>query len=126
MYNPWNLGGLNPSFFVIWGGLAPPSPYVEPPLLGLAPAYLRDLCCPTPGIRGRSSLRSMEQRLFFVPFAGTSTLPKPRPVHSRWLAPLCGMGFLWHNDCSPGFFPTHSTLASKLFFLVCYVMLCYV
>src|SRR6218665_1359317 len=31
-YNPWNLGGLNPSFFVIWGGLAPPSPYVEPPL----------------------------------------------------------------------------------------------
>src|SRR6218665_1399582 len=44
MYDPWNLGGLNPSFFVIWGGLAfflwwlgggspPPSPYVEPPLL---------------------------------------------------------------------------------------------
>src|SRR6218665_3181324 len=32
MYDPWNLGGLNPSFFVIWGGLAPPSPYVEPPL----------------------------------------------------------------------------------------------
>jgi len=27
------LGGLNPSFFVIWGGLAPPSPYVEPPLV---------------------------------------------------------------------------------------------
>ena len=26
------FGGLNPSFFVIWGGLAPPSPYVEPPL----------------------------------------------------------------------------------------------
>src|SRR6218665_1504774 len=24
-------GGLNPSFFVIWG-LSPPSPYVEPPL----------------------------------------------------------------------------------------------
>src|SRR6218665_3864638 len=34
MYDPWNLGGLNPSFFVIWGGLAPPSPYVEPPLAG--------------------------------------------------------------------------------------------
>src|SRR6218665_2881805 len=33
MYDPWNLGGLNPSFFVIWGGLAPPSPYVEPPLM---------------------------------------------------------------------------------------------
>src|SRR6218665_475289 len=32
MCDPWNLGGLNPSFFVIWGGLAPPSPYVEPPL----------------------------------------------------------------------------------------------
>src|SRR6218665_1884801 len=27
-------------------------------ILGLAPAYLRDLCCPTPGTRGRSSLRS--------------------------------------------------------------------
>jgi len=33
MYDPWKLGGLNPSFFVIWGGLAPPSPYVEPPLV---------------------------------------------------------------------------------------------
>src|SRR6218665_3459025 len=33
MYDPWNLGGLNPYFFVIWGGLAPPSPYVEPPLI---------------------------------------------------------------------------------------------
>ena len=33
MYDPWNFGGLNPSFFVIWGGLAPPSPYVEPPLV---------------------------------------------------------------------------------------------
>src|SRR6218665_3614145 len=32
MYDPWNLGGLNPSFFVIWG-LNPPSPYVEPPLI---------------------------------------------------------------------------------------------
>src|SRR6218665_1146152 len=30
---PLEFGGLNPSFFVIWGGLAPPSPYVEPPLL---------------------------------------------------------------------------------------------
>src|SRR6218665_34912 len=43
--------------------------------------------------------------------------PQPRPVHSRWLAPLCGMTFLWRNDCSPGFFLTHFTLASKLFFL---------
>src|SRR6218665_3647679 len=44
--------------------------------------------------------------------------PQPRPVHSRWLAPLYGMAFLWRNDCSPGFFLTHFTLASKLFFLV--------
>src|SRR6218665_3304864 len=42
-------------------------------ILGLAPAYLRDLCCPTPGTRGRSSLRSSEQALLFVPFARTST-----------------------------------------------------
>src|SRR6218665_2748629 len=27
--------------------------------------------------------------------------PQPRPVHSRWLAPLCGMGFdLCRKDCS--------------------------
>src|SRR6218665_365542 len=31
MYDPSNLRGVNPSFFVIWG-LSPPSPYVEPPL----------------------------------------------------------------------------------------------
>src|SRR6218665_1753060 len=37
MYDPWNFGGLNPSFFVVWGGLAPLSPYVEPPLL--APSF---------------------------------------------------------------------------------------
>src|SRR6218665_3369142 len=42
-------------------------------ILGFAPAYLRDLCCPTPGTRGRSSLRSSEQGLLFVPFARTST-----------------------------------------------------
>src|SRR6218665_2250637 len=42
-------------------------------ILGLALAYLRDLCCPTPGTRSRSSLRSSEQRLLFVPFARTST-----------------------------------------------------
>src|SRR6218665_3966551 len=41
--------------------------------------------------------------------------PQARPVHSRWFAPLWGMGFLWHRDCSLGFlFPTHSTLASIL------------
>src|SRR6218665_3094177 len=36
--------------------------------------------------------------------------PQPRPVHF-----LCGMGFRCRKDCSPGFFLTHSTLASKLF-----------
>src|SRR6218665_112751 len=30
--------------------------------------------------------------------------PQPRSVHYLWLAPLCGMGFLWRNDCCPGFF----------------------
>src|SRR6218665_4026635 len=43
--------------------------------------------------------------------------PQPRPVHSRWLVPLCGMGFRCRKDCSPGFFLTHSALVSKLFFL---------
>src|SRR6218665_120046 len=42
-------------------------------ILSLAPAYFRDLCCPTPGTRGRSLLRSLEQGLLFVPFARTST-----------------------------------------------------
>src|SRR6218665_4069071 len=42
-------------------------------ILGLAPAYLRDLCHPNPGTRGCSSLRSSEQGLLFVPFARTST-----------------------------------------------------
>src|SRR6218665_4097725 len=42
-------------------------------ILGLAPAYLRDLFSPTPGTRGRSSLRSLEQRILFVPVARTST-----------------------------------------------------
>src|SRR6218665_2507962 len=44
---------------------------------------------------------------------------QPRPVHSRWLAPLCGMGFFWRNDCSPGFFLTHSSPVSKLFLFSC-------
>src|SRR6218665_297474 len=43
--------------------------------------------------------------------------PQPRPVHSRWLAPLFGVGFLCRKDCSPGFFLTEFTLASKLFSL---------
>src|SRR6218665_679056 len=69
--------------------------------------------CPTPGTRGRSSLRSSKQDSLFLLLVP----PQPRPVHSRWLAPLCGMGFLCCKDCSPGFFLTHFTLASKLFSL---------
>ena len=42
-------------------------------ILGLAPASLRDLCCPTPGTRGRSSLSSSEKGLLFVSSARTST-----------------------------------------------------
>src|SRR6218665_1435731 len=37
-------------------------------LLALDPAYLRDLCWPTPGTRGCSSLHSMERRGPFYPF----------------------------------------------------------
>jgi len=39
------------------------------------------------------------------------------PPQLRLMNSLCGMGFLCRNDCSPGFFLTHSTLASKLFCL---------
>jgi len=53
---------------------------------------------------------------FMVDTSYLGVPPQPRPVRSRWLAPLCGMGFLWRNDCSPGFL-AHSTLASKLFLL---------
>src|SRR6218665_1109218 len=82
---------------------------------GSCPAYHRDLCCPTPGTRGRSSLSYNRKRgyslfLLLVP-------PQPRPLHSRWLAPLFEMGFLCRKDCFPGFFLAHSTLASKLFSL---------
>src|SRR6218665_3407613 len=38
--------------------------------------------------------------------------PQPRPVHSRWLVPLCGMGFRCRKDCFPGFFLTHSIYSS--------------
>src|SRR6218665_3869128 len=46
-------------------------------------------------------------------FSLLSVLPQGRPLHYRWLAPLYGMGFLWHCDCSPGFFLPHSTLLSE-------------
>jgi hypothetical protein len=42
-------------------------------LLGLAPAYLRDLCCPVLTAKGSRPLRSSEQGLLHVPFARTST-----------------------------------------------------
>src|SRR6218665_842618 len=66
----------------------------------------------TPKVAVHSDHRNKGYSLFL-----SLVSPQPRPVHSRWLAPLCGMGLLWRNDCSPGFFLTHSTLDSKLFFL---------
>src|SRR6218665_1816228 len=71
-----------------------------------------DLCCPTPGTRGRSSIHSSEQGLLFVPFARTSTT---QARAFSVVGPLCGMGFLWHY-CSARFFLIRSTLASKLLF----------
>src|SRR6218665_2884229 len=38
-------------------------------LLGLAPAFLRDLSCPNPGTRSRSSLHFTEPGVLFAPFA---------------------------------------------------------
>src|SRR6218665_1910700 len=64
------------------------------------------------------------QRSQFTPLIGTgisfcsfcSYHHNPCPcILGGW--PLCEIGFLWRNDCSPGFSLTHSTLASKLFFL---------
>lgn len=50
-------------------------------MLGLALAYLQDLCCPALGTTGLCSLRSMERGgLQFVPFP---MLPLGRPMHSR-------------------------------------------
>ena len=43
-------------------------------LLGLALAYLRDLCHTTMGIPGRRSLRSIGQGLLLVPFAHTAIM----------------------------------------------------
>ena len=34
-----------------------------------------------------------------------------KPINFRLLALPRGMDFRWHSDCSPGFIPTHSTLA---------------
>src|SRR6218665_1060615 len=44
-------------------------------ILGLAPAYLRDLGCPIPGTRGRSSLRSIGYSLRMCALHVNSTNP---------------------------------------------------
>ena len=87
-------------------------------LLGLprAPVYLRDLCCSTSSLAPEVAVYIAQWNSGYSLFL-LLLPPQARPMHSRWLAPLCGMGFLWHSDCSSGFFPTHSALASKLFFL---------
>src|SRR6218665_2866522 len=88
-------------------------------ILGLVPAYmyLRDLCCPTQGTRGRSSLRSLEQVLFFVPFARTCTSTTQARAFSV-VGPSVWNGLPLAQRLLPGLFLTHSTLASKLSFLV--------
>src|SRR6218665_3545979 len=43
--------------------------------LGLAPAYLMDLCRPVSGARGSRSLRSAERGVLVVPFARTVAMP---------------------------------------------------
>src|SRR6218665_2399845 len=80
-------------------------------ILGLAPAYLRDLCCPSAPRAAEVAVHSAHRNTGYSLFL---LLVPPQPmqvVHSRWLAPLCGMDFFCHKDCSPGFFLTHSTLA---------------
>src|SRR6218665_1652777 len=42
-------------------------------LVGLAPVYLRELCCPPLSAMSSRSLRSSQQGLLLVPFARTST-----------------------------------------------------
>jgi len=81
-------------------------------LLGLAPTYLQDLCCPTLSTRGRSSLRSMEWGSSLSLFLhNLPVLPQGRPVHSWWMALPYGMDFHWRSVCFPGFIPAYSTLA---------------
>src|SRR6218665_1060187 len=46
-------------------------------LLGLAPTYLQDLCCPAMGTRGHSSLHSMELGVLSVPFARAFSVVGP-------------------------------------------------
>src|SRR6218665_1412359 len=64
-------------------------------------------------INGRPQLqwkpRNLKSPKYFL-ISLRPVLPQLRSLHSRWLAPPCGMAFHWHSDCSPEFFPTHSTV----------------
>src|SRR6218665_1859733 len=60
-------------------------------LLGLAPLYLRELCCPLHSDMSSRSLRSSHQGLLLVPFARTSA--KQSRVFPLWV-PRSGMGSL--------------------------------
>ena len=42
--------------------------------LGIAPAYLREFCCPTSGLADRRNLRSASRGELAVPFARTSKM----------------------------------------------------
>src|SRR6218665_2911778 len=84
-------------------------------ILGLAPAYLRDICSPTADTRGRSSLRSSEQGFLFVPFASYHHTPGSC-ILGGW--PLCVEWASFVATIAPQHsLLTHSTLASKLVFL---------
>src|SRR6218665_181646 len=93
--------------FQVYAGCAPPPTedfvgyriisLIWRSLLGLAPAYIRDLCHTTMGIPGRRSLRSTEQGLLLVPFAHTAIMQ-----NRAFSVPRFGMGYLWRSDFSLG------------------------
>ena len=83
-------------------------------LLGFAPAYLRELCCPVLSARGSRSLRSSEQGLLLVPFARTSTMQN-RAFSVG--APRPGVASLWSFALFLGPSLPRSLLTLKLFFL---------
>ena len=80
-------------------------------LLGLAPAYLRELCRSTQDVQGRRSLRSSVQANFLSPMhellSGSDAL-------SLLLALRPGMGSLYTCVCCPRSLLTHSIAISKL------------
>lgn len=69
--------------------------------------YLRNLCCPTPGNRGRSTPRTMERGYSLSLFTVRS---QGKPVPSRWLAHTSGLGFHYLFDCYPYFILAKFTL----------------